>query len=231
MTLQIGLVGSDGVVLASDRLVNVYEGSDYTRSLRSKFFSNDGVVCCWSGDSVARHAASYVRDLDWSTSEDRDQQLRSCNDRAWKLQFGSTNVPMAQQMTRRKLLVAFPSDCSLWEVELSDSSLAERVLDKTVAGSNRTTIKHLINNYIPKNPLPVGSLLLMAGHAILMGHREQSGDIDGLEIAIIRAGEGIRFLSEEQTRELTERSDAIHTSITEQLLQPFDYRPVTLPQA
>ena len=230
MTLQIGLVGSDGIVLASDRLVNVYEGGDYTLSLRSKFYSNDGVVCCWSGDAVARHAAAYVSDSEWSDT-DRDKQLRSCSDRAWQLQFGTLKVPMVQQMTRRKLLVAFPSDCSLWEVELSDSSLAERVLDKTVAGSDRTTIKHLINNYVPRDSVSVDRLVLIAAHAILIGHREQNGDIDGLQVSIIKKGEPPLFLSTEQENELIKRSSAIHNLLSEQLLQPFDYRPVTPKQS
>jgi 20S proteasome alpha/beta subunit len=225
MTLQIGLVGRDGIMLASDRLVNVIEGDAATLSMRSKFFFNDDVVCCWSGDSVARRAANYVRDLSWAQNNTRDRDLRSCADRAWSHHFGDTFVPEITQRMQRKVLVAFTADCSLWELNLSASSLTERVQDKTVAGSARTTVRHLINNYVPPASQPVSRLVVIAAHAILMGHREQNSDIAGLEVAIIRRGESPQFLTDYQERELERISTDIHDLLGRELLREFELRP------
>jgi hypothetical protein len=122
-------------------------------------------------------------------------------------------------------VVAFPSDCSLWELALSRTSNAEQVLDKTVvAGSDRTTVKHLINNYIPRNaPQPLNRLLVLAAHAILMGHRELPSDIDGLEIAIVRPTEKPRFLNAAQITQLENISAGIHTSLDGLLMSGFEF--------
>lgn len=225
MTLQIGLVGSDGIVLASDRLVNVSEAGDFTLSIRSKFFSTDAMACCWSGDSVARYAAMHISQCDWSSPLDRRKTLRDCGDRAWNFVHGSfQHVPKAQ-ISPRKVLVAFSSDASLWELDLSQMSIADVVIDKTVAGSARTTIKHLINNYVPRERLPIANLVLIAAHSILMGHQEQNADIDGLEIAIIRRGENPQFLTKDQENTLEYLSAELHASLSKQLLQEFELQP------
>lgn len=62
MTLQVGLVGSDGLVLASDRLLQQTDGAGgRSVSYTSKFLQGDGVLCCWSGDSVSEWAANSIR--------------------------------------------------------------------------------------------------------------------------------------------------------------------------
>jgi 20S proteasome alpha/beta subunit len=224
MTLQIGLVGSDGIVLASDRLVNVVEAGDFTLSRRSKFFFTDTVICCWSGDNAARQAANYVRDVDWPSVQDRASELRNCGNRAWKAVFGGVPVPKIQ-IPSRKVLAAFPDDCSLWEIDICDYSIAERVEDKTVAGDARTTVRHIVNNYVPSDRLPTSELVVVASHSILMAHRENNAGVDGLEVAIIRKGEKPQFLTNDQEKRLERISIEIHASLSKQLLQEFDLQP------
>jgi hypothetical protein len=65
MTFQIGLVGSDGSVIASDTFLQQTEYGARSVGTISKFLSGQGVLCCWSGDSVAQHAASIVCGLNW----------------------------------------------------------------------------------------------------------------------------------------------------------------------
>ena len=232
MTLQVGLVGSDGTVLASDRLINNAEGDDFALSIGSKVFSGNDVVCCWSGSDAGLKAASLIRDNagEWGTLTDleRDQKLKNCGNDAWKSTYGGVDVPLNQICVRSKVLVVFPSDCSLWQLEVLPYSIAARKDDKTVAGGSRTTVRHLINDYVPAPPdrLPVCRLVTIASHAIVIGHREDPASIDGLEVAVVVKGESPIFLSEEQEGTLMLRSKVIDTSLRGQLLQEFDYRPV-----
>src|ERR1700722_1830551 len=131
MTLQVGLVGRDGIVLASDRLLNIREAGDFTTTRSSKFFHDEDVACCWSGDETAKFAAYFIREVDWKISISRDRELRDCGDRAWKHVYGTSFVPKAQ-IAPRKVLVAFPSDVSLWELDLSSIPIVIPVKDKIV---------------------------------------------------------------------------------------------------
>ena len=112
------------------------------------------MIGCWSGDAVARRTAAYYRDADWTDVAKRDINFRECGAKAWKHEFGDIHTPMAQQRTRRKILVGFPGDCVLLEVELSSNPLVEQIKDRAITGSDRTTVKHLVNNYFPRSPQP-----------------------------------------------------------------------------
>ena len=61
MTFQVGLLGNAGSVITSDRLLQQFEiGARSVDDQFSKFFKTPGLVCCWSGDRIAEHAAHGV---------------------------------------------------------------------------------------------------------------------------------------------------------------------------
>src|SRR5690348_15667236 len=70
MTLQVGLVGLDGTVLASDRLLQQWESgvnageSGYSLTMTSKFVAGNGLLCCYSGDSIAQLTAQNICAID-----------------------------------------------------------------------------------------------------------------------------------------------------------------------
>jgi len=223
MTLQVGLVGSDGIVLASDRLVNTVEAGDVSPRQSSKFFHNDRVVCCWSGNRAAEYAANFIQDSAWDNPSRRDAELKECGNRGWRTEYGHADPqPRSSISAVRRILAAFPQDCTLWDMDVYNYSLTEQVRDKTFSGDVHTTTRHLLRHYIPEG-LPVARLIRIAAHMILMGHRENNFGIGGLEIAIVRQGQAPHFLSREQERELTRLSDSMHESISEILLQPFEF--------
>ncbi len=228
MTLQVGLVGSDGVVLASDRLVNTSDQGGAIFKKTNKFIVSKDVVCCWSEDEVGRAAASRIRDLEWSQAA-TDAGLRSCANEAWASKFPNP-IPDSRAWPR-KVLVAFLSNCSLWEVEVRPDAFVKQILDRTIVGSMRSTAQHLTNNYFPDSPQPVERLIFLAAYTILMGAREDGASIAGLQIAILLKGEQPRFLSNAEELELTQRSDQMYKSLKQELLRKFALRPATPPQA
>jgi hypothetical protein len=224
MTLQIGLLGSDGLVLASDRQLSIYEAGQVTRTLTSKFFRNKDAVCCWAGDEAARFAAHFIREVDWETVSDREAKLMECAARGWETHFGVGAMlhPLHMKALEsvRKVLVAC-SNGELWQVEVFNPATVQRVLNKIVAGDISTTIGHLITHYVRDDLVPVSTLIQVAAHAICMGHRENPAGIAGLEVAVIRNGT-IKVLNADQENILQALSAKIHTDIQELLTKPYD---------
>jgi hypothetical protein len=70
-------------------------------------------------------------------------------------------------------------------------------------------------------------LALLAAHVVLMAGRENKTYVDGLEVVILPRGASALFLSPEQETQLEALSDSVHIELSKQLLQPFDFRPVT----
>lgn len=225
MTLQIGIVGSDGIILASDRLVNSpFDNWGVARTPTSKFHRSDRVACCWSGDRCAEYAAKFISESKWDEPVQMRDIFEDCGNRAWAVACGDSKVPRDQVSTPKKVLIAASEDCTLWELDVYKVSIASPMPVKAMAGDQWTTITHLLNNYIPASPRsPIGNLIGMAAYMIYMGHKENSAGIDGLELAIIRKGESPVFLSGEQERELERLSQSAYESISEILLQRFEF--------
>jgi len=71
MTLQVTLVGTDGIVVASDKKVNLLNQNFNTTALRSKILINSDrkIAACWSGEqfpsySLAEHIVLNMNDAD-----------------------------------------------------------------------------------------------------------------------------------------------------------------------
>lgn len=73
MTLQVGLVGIDGLVVASDKLLQQYEMGARSVGLVSKFLRGPTAICCYAGDILAERAAYKVRDAEWQQELDIEQ--------------------------------------------------------------------------------------------------------------------------------------------------------------
>ena len=225
MTFQVGLVGSDGVVIASDRRIIDYGGEGSRGlSLGTKFMHSSSVVCCWSGGYPAIDAAKYIREVQWTDVHERDrgEKLRDCGNRAWSDGNYGTRSPQGAHT----ILAAFPDHGSLWELDVGIRSGTTPVLDKKMHGDHDNTARHLVNHYF-RAAQKIEHLALLAAHVVLMAGRENKTYVDGLEVVILPRGASALFLSPEQETQLEALSDSVHIELSKQLLQPFDFRPVT----
>jgi len=224
VTLQVGLVGQDGIIMASDRLMSQHEGSGFSRLRTSKFIQGRNSICCYSGDIIAEHAANNVRDLELTgDKEEIRQELRESGDKAWR-DFGEP-CGLSEFGFPRKVIVAIPTANSpLWLIEIYAQSTANPVYDRVVAGDDKNTARHFVNNYLPYPPPPISKLIRLAAHVVLMGAKENASGVGGLEVVAIPNGGSAIFLSSDKEQELAQGFDSVYHSINEMLLQPFDYR-------
>lgn len=227
MTLQVGLVGIDGIVIASDRLLQQWEtdgsNSGYSLSLTSKFEQGNGFISCASGDKLSELVSSNICKVTWDViKHDVRAELKAVANATWE------NFVDAQYLSpaTRKIIVVCP-DRSAWVIDASSSNaaFANRIYNKVVAGDVKNTARHIINNYLPNDQsplqLPVSKLIVPAAHAILMGGRENPSGVGGLEVAIVPNDGQPMILSLEREREITAISERIYRQTKKLLLQPF----------
>lgn len=241
MTLQVGLRGNDGIVLASDRLTYGWQGiKDRNRSMISKFYRGNGFICCYSGDDVAKFAAanacklSIERDVK-DQSEERKKEiireaLQSAGTTAWTQIFGNQTEGTATGAIRKVIVACteWSSSYPLWLLEYTNQfPMATPKGDRVVAGDERNSASLFITDYLPWGgvpiPLPVNRLIFAAAHAIFAGARDNPTGVGGLEMYVIPNLGSPIHLEAQQEWELERLSAALDGTIRAQLLQPFDY--------
>jgi hypothetical protein len=227
MTLQVGLVGNDGIVLASDRLFQSYEYQARSVSRGSKFLSGAGVICCCSGDSLAEQSAYGVRDYDWtavvsSDVEANQSALRQIGNTAFRnmqTQFGTVRNVVS------KVLVVLHED-QLWllDATVHNGCTARLVPDRQVTGDIGNTCRYFMNKYANfSNLRPVSELISLAAYTILAAGEENPYGVGGLEIYVIPTHKPPILLSAAQEQELEIWFKEAAESIRDRLLHPFDY--------
>jgi hypothetical protein len=229
MTLQVGLIGIDGIVIASDMLLKQKEDGGTSRGKVSKFLKDiPGLVCCHSGDTVAETAANNIR-RHWRDKPPTKQvikdALEGAGDQAWKEHYKlakQRGQPLDLGVTR-KVIAACHDE--LWELEVGlPRSLAHRRPDRVIAGDAGNTARHFNNKYAEGcEALPVARLITLAAYTVLIGGQENPEGIAWLEVVVVPKGGAPISLTPENEEELKRRSDRLSATIKEQLLQPFDY--------
>lgn len=204
MTLQVGLVGSDGIVLASDRKIRTLEYGSDSVSMGSKFLRGAGSVCCWSGDSISEQCAYAVRAYDWATVPDDVEEMRSAlkqlGNSAYRATEDQHGVPLN---CIRKVLAAVRNQ--LWVVEIGgrDTSTANQVLDRAVTGDIHNTCRYFMNKYANDCYFsPVNNLIGLAAYTILAAGEENPYGVGGLEVYVIPAGQPAILLDAARERDL-----------------------------
>jgi hypothetical protein len=234
MTLQIGIVGTDGIVLASDTKILSVEQHPYTElparssSMGSKFVERDGFVCCWSGDDISRSVVDNICATKWDKGKGKNDVQNYLDDATRK-----EKVPADDKV--RKAIVVDPED-SLWEISIrgtvdiqeapENTSYARSVYCKVATGDNSNNARYWPNCHLAdvQNPyLQTKELLLLAAHTILMGAKDNPTGVGGLEIRVIQKGvRPSRRLTEEEIKYLTRRSEELTQTIQTSLFTPIE---------
>jgi hypothetical protein len=219
MTLQVGLVGNDGIVLASDRLINDIEDSSRFPRFGCKFRCVNGVVCCHSGDFVAELGAREVSRSSWD-GKPVVQTLEDIGNGVF--QYVETEYgPMSSGSAIRKVLCAIP-ESGLWLLNIARISVVNPVRDRVITGDVKNTARYFFYKYAADcTTRPVAQLIPLAAYVILAASEENRDGVGGLEVAIIPTGKDPIFLSGEQERALERDSSAIRKYLGKRLLRPF----------
>jgi 20S proteasome alpha/beta subunit len=216
MTIHVGLLGSDGIVIAGDRQI-VENGPGNARSFTqsSKFSKNQHMVCCWAGGKPATEAAREIADVDWTSVTNREEGLRECGRKIYKaFEQGS------YWGTMHKVIVGF-SDGELFELSVEKLSGVMPPSDRIVIGDKYNSARLFTNLYYKKGR-PVSELVFLAAHTALMASRENPAFVNGLQVAILPRNGAPYYLPQNRTEALEDLSRSLHADIASSLKQHFE---------
>lgn len=216
VTFQIGIVGSDGVLLASDRLVTRLVPCRMTSRMEKIIVREDiGLAYCCSGDDdfaatmgivMDAHKANSSMPIDLRLSETLDEARVGRN----TLGCGSILVACLTQ-----------NETQLWKFGLTTQIRPDppcRMRDRWIIGDETNTAIFFSEKYLPISPqLPLERLLPLAAHTILMAHEMNPTGVDGLDITLCTR-EGFRVLKEDELSHLARQSGNLDTYIRAHLL-------------
>lgn len=206
MTLLVGMVGCDGVVLAADKCLIEFaekpgDCNDICGGRKLFHLEKHKIVYGYVGDWVTLAIGRELREaLDGGCFDFQDigETLRRIALNG--LEKLSTAFPQREFPIglRRQMIVAFYGSQiagpQLWDVRISRDAGAGQIDGNIIAGAIGGTAR-FFSHYFEYNR-PVANLARLAAHIVLMGHKD--GFIDGLDVATISGGIFHWFTEEEK---------------------------------
>lgn len=221
MTLQIGLVGKDGIVLASDKCMN--ELSRVRRSsLTSKIrhMENHGVAYAFAGDDCAVLVGQELEKWILRGNELRNdtkatlERVGNAVFRQEKRRIGARGT--WTETDRRLTVVLYANPLELWQLSIRKNSIARRYENKVIAGDEKNSAVFFSEQYYDSSKT-VAELLLLATHVMSMGHERNKDAVQGLEIFVVRhTPDGfteVGLVPENELEVLSNTSKALDTMI------------------
>jgi hypothetical protein len=226
VTLQVALVGTDGIVLASDRKTVLRGNGLVDRSfLTSKILidSAQGLTIAHSGHQFSEEFAELIQ-ADDSPVEARlsRQKLDTFASEVWKR-------GASQSLDRQgELIIVWKDDLSrVLHVDLSPLIIGPTIAgarakprwitDKVCAGHASNPAIFFSQHYYEKKP--IADLVFLAAHIVLSG-RPHNPLIDGLEV-VKCTQEGFERLPDSSISEIVKRSDELDERIGREIFTPF----------
>ena len=222
MTILVGMVGSDGIILAADQRASRSFGrqdrfDDLMEIEKLIHLESHKVAYAAVGDDVTAEAANRFSialehgtfDLARIKQSLTDVGLSVINDKAGFL----------QPSENRSLLIVFYGDQvsgpQLWSMDMSHSVRADRVPRIKIAGALGNGAR-FFGHYFPKAPAPIESLKALAAHIVLTASQWDSLMIHGIDIATFE-GHEFHLVGEEEKQALRAKSEALDLAIQHHL--------------
>jgi hypothetical protein len=216
MTLIVGLVGIDGIVLAADRERRApaqaeNEVDDVSSAFKIFHLARHGVTYAVAGDQDA--ILSVGRDLERSLDDGLfdfgaiESSLAEFSSTTWR-EHGHKAV------SGQCMLIAFAKAQQLWHLEFPKFAhiQIERIPSKQICGAKGNSARFVLDAYFNQD-MPVAKLKLLAAHVVLSGYKVDRF-INGLDVAIIEKDNYYEMTPEERNS-IREKSRAIDRLIFE----------------
>ena len=179
MTIQFGLVGSDGVAIVGDTLH--FDSSSAIRTTfkasKIRYNSRGTIAIAWAGDGngllVSKRIAQEMPD-DCDIPQLRIEEIE---EKTWdSLTYGGDSV----------LLIAMRTpEPRLFRLHLGKVGASiHNVLDRVCSGDAPNIAAYFVERYYQRRPIE--ELAAIAAHSVLLAHKFNSGGIGGLEITLCR---------------------------------------------
>lgn len=223
MTLLVGLVGNDGIVLAADKcLIEFAEKENDCNDVVGgrKIFQLEG------------HKAVYAYVGDWATLLVGRELTLCLDDGRFNYRDIRTSLeeiaakgfrdavnfvpqrPFSADIRRQILAVFYGAEVSepqLWGVTIGRIPSAAQVDGISIAGAMGNTARFFAH-YFEYNR-PVANLTRLAAHVVLMGHKD--GFIDGLDVVTVCGGT-LQWYTEDEKEPLRKLSEGLDTNLRKQ---------------
>jgi hypothetical protein len=224
MTMQVGFVGTDGIVLAGDQnILFRYTQDNCTGDfsevlidgLASKVLLGKQAAIAWSGWEISEIVAKRLL-----ANEDR---LSSDDCSQWAEQVARDTYSKAPDKCGpfrhdSELLIALSRNVNqFYSLEMWGEERCRWLprRDKAVAGHKTNMAAFYVQRYYAK--VPISNLIFLAAHTILSASKISSA-LKGLEIVTCTANE-IKRLPESEIEELIRRSQTLDSQIETLLLR------------
>lgn len=237
VTLQLAILGSDGVVIATDRQgmqpAKDSGGVDTVESEDAKvLFSSDGSIAALCSGTLYR-SHFYCEIIEAARSDwDDPPALQNHLDSWWNEQrtdptagTSESNLVLVNAESKTAFTIRFQRDrCILRPKEEWD--LQNGLRNGHIANASYFFLKR----YLPADePIPVNSLLRLVAHYILMGHKINPHGIGGLAIFVSVDGNPFQKIPNETIKSLSAESSDLDKQIAEALLKPLSVSASELP--
>jgi len=216
LTMQIGIIGSDGIVLASDtQWTNVLQTTvngerEATRTYRysSKTKSNDQIVVSYAADQkTAQGTAQTIL------------QTFADNDPQGVIEQIARNIPVGERRDVQGLIAIPPERLLRFDIGMQDglwTPSCEESFRYDFAGDMANTSKYWIYRYYD-DLLTVEQLIPLAAYAILCSHVMNTAGIGGLEIVTCTASK-ITHVPRERLLDLQRMAKKLDEHIFESII-------------
>jgi hypothetical protein len=210
MTLQVVLRASDGIVIASDRLVSLQPA--FT-DRNSKMVVKSQFVCTFAGDDCAKYICTKLAEkVGDSLFENAKVFLDTVN--ATLKEYGARwHLPAT--VPRKLIWIQFNRPrFTIWTATywacIGGFELCENP-NSVFAGHDTSPARYFVEHYYQNNPMKftVAGLKRMAAHVVLTGHIFNPSGVDGLEM-VVGDSDGFRFVLPKELQELEDVSRDIH---------------------
>lgn len=228
MTFQIGMVGRDGVLLASDMkrtYVPNVRGCYRSSSEQPKIIVPPGghVAYCCSGDELTEAAARLFCDRTDNFAD--DSAIKKALEGAAQEAMSQARMPGSAPLSGGSSLFAYRSareKIQLWCLEMRSSLVAAPhatpEFKHVINGDRGNPAGFFIERYFQQCK-PIQDLVALAAHTILIAGRLNPAGVSGLEIVFCTA-KGFERVSEDGIAELIERSGKLDADIAASLGLP-----------
>jgi len=220
MTIQFGLVGSDGVAIVGDTLH--YDSSAGTRtafkSSKIRRNSQGTIAVAWSGKGNGLLVSKAITQEMADGCEIPQLEIEKIADRVWEsLTFdGESDLIVAMRT---------PSP-QLFRVHLGNAGASiNNIHDKVVSGDGPNIAAYFVERYYQRRP--IAELAAIAAHSVFLAQKFNSGGIGGLEIVLCR-DDGFSSMSMAVVPDIEAEIDHFDRSLEITLLahvEKFRYSP------
>lgn len=240
MTILVGMVGPDGIILAADRLAvrpasNVGECDDRSLGCKIENLENHEVAYAGVGDTFTwqvGRALSVALDNGHIKSEknigralerlavNTIREEHATVERCYPLEEDRRMV-FDENRPRALLIVFYGSKFNppqLWSLTIHEVTRYARPVNGFVISGGIGNLARFWGSRYYKENTPIVDLKLLAAHTVLEAHRFDSSMIEGLDVAVFD-DHGFSFIGQEEKAELLRKSEALDGLIRSELFK------------